>query len=225
MLTHNPELSGDIDQILLLPDRKSRLSKQVGNQTVKSNISNDDLKLSYFLQRILDRNRLLDKYSLRLQARGKHSQKVEIAKENLTKDLGRHIDSFLFMCQAYYREVALAQQGLWEDNASCLLERANINPPHKQKILYQLVGNLLGEKLDNSSLQRFMEELWNTRSAGKSTVKSACEVVEKSRKAYGNYFNERLNRLHYRVNNQNEDPNNFKPGEKEIWQAWKNSIG
>jgi len=223
LLQANPGWDDGLDVILSYFDRKSRLPKVVRGKTIESDVGAAELKASYVLQRLLDRSRKLDNYAFRLLIRGRHTQSASQPLDELTKDLGsQHIELFLSFCERYYSEVDLARQGLWRADTAGLLERSDLNPPHKSKILYQLVGSVLGEKLDKLSLGEFRSNLWTARKLPRgSTLKGACAVIEECRKNQGNLFNERLRRLTYRVDNQGENAQQFTGDDKVIWAAWQ----
>src|SRR5699024_7587445 len=96
--------------------------------------------------------------------------------QRLAKDLGA-MDAveFLVFARRYYSEVAQAQQGIWIDKSpNNLLERADLNPPTKAKIKHLLVSNILYEKFTPHSFDNFVEQVWNAKVHGNSTVRSIC---------------------------------------------------
>lgn len=229
LLTRNPGWDGDLDRILGLYDRKSRLPKTVDGQRIESPYKLEALKLSYVLQRLLDRNVKLDDYALRGLAkvpeeqRGEHLQR---AAQRLSEDLGsQHVADFLALANHYYNEVNLARQGLWLERKHCILEPSRLNPPHKTKILPQLVGNVLGVQLSDPDFQLFRESLWRARVKGNSTLKGICSRVEETRKTYGNLFNERLRRLRYHIEQDGKPEKEVltDKDKKDIWKAWQHT--
>jgi len=227
LLLKHPELSEGLIEILALFDRKSRLKSESFNLYDKNNpdLHNQPLALSYVLQRLLDRNQQLDKYRLRYLCKSQNNHNARKALENLSNVLGtQHLDKFLHFCQKYYHEVTLAKQGLWTISNDNLLERADINPPHKKKILAILVSNTLGENWDNEKLQDFKSNLWSKTVSGRSTLKSLCAAIEKCRKEHGNLFNEKLKRLRYRVEHLRENPKQLKGDEKILWSIWEKTM-
>lgn len=214
---HNHQLKNGLPEQLMkngkpLCDRKTRPETE-------------DRVVSYFLHRLLDRTSTLDPYSLRLLAKGYNSHSSQMASESLAMQLGeQHVDEFLGFARAYYQEVENAKQGIWIPSEDSLLERADINPPHKSSILYQLVGNLLGVTLSAQELELFRRDLWTARVSGNSTLRGLCGKVEEIRKNWGNLFNEKLSRLEYRVENKGAKPKkDFNAEEKEVWGAREKS--
>jgi 5-methylcytosine-specific restriction endonuclease McrA len=111
-----------------------------------------------------------------------------------------------------------ARQGTWFSSDTSLLERCDLNPPHKKRILNVLVGNLLSVPFTQEQFQDFLNNCWSQR-IGRSTLRSICLSVEKTRKEYGNIFNERLRQLRYRVESLKQPAKSFKGDDKLIWQA------
>lgn len=226
---HNSSLSEGLDEILALYDRKSRLPKTINGQRTESMFTHADYKGTYFLQRLLDRNMKLDPYLLRGLAAERKGHRFEEALRALSSELGsQHVGTFLDFCQHYYEETARARarQGLWLHRDNCLLERSDLNPPHKAKILHTLVGNILGEKLSSSELASFKESVWPARVKGNATLKGLCKTSEETRKKFGNLFNERLRRLRYHIEEcgKSEKEALSSADTKEIWKAYQNSL-
>jgi CRISPR system subtype II-B RNA-guided endonuclease Cas9/Csx12 len=217
----NPELTEGIDEIINQTDRKSRLPKEIKGIVTASPVLNGEIKSTYFLQRLFDRVFKNDQYKLRYVAKLKSLDSAD----RLVLDLGsQHVDQFLDLLSRYYDEVLLAKQGLWRPNDQCVLERANINPPHKSKILNQLFGALIGERLSAEDLNDFIQKQWTQKVVGRSTLKGACGAIEKTRKSHGNLFNEKLKRLIFRVESQGLAPKEMSKDEKDIWSAWEKTL-
>lgn len=165
-------------------DRKSR---SFTNQNYK--LPNEHYIASYVIQRVLDKVKKADRYSLK-----KISSKTNITDEELkalTNTLKNKEDAieFLQLAKNYYQEVKDAYKGLWEETENHLLERADIHPKKKQKDLYFLVGDILN--VLPTKAKYFIEEIWNTKVIGeKYQIKTACQEIEKLRKARGNLFNQ-----------------------------------
>lgn len=164
-------------------DRKSR--SFMGQ---KSRLSNEYYIGSYILQRVLDRVKDADIYSLR-----KLSSK-EIIKDEDIKELSNTLNSkesaleFLSLAKKYYSEVQDAKQGLWLGLEDSILERSDLHPKKKQKELLTLVGNILSSNDDIAD--SFIKQVWNCKVYdARYSVKSACLSIEKLRKALGNSFN------------------------------------
>ena len=189
-LRAEPILDENLDEILALTDRKSRIAH---NQEV---LPLRQYQACYVLQRVLDRSRLRDAYALRLLSQGADSQVAKKAFEHLTNVIGKqHVDEFLSMASDYYAEVAKAKSGLWMPQEARLLERADIHPPMKKKILDILVGNLF---VADDVLGAKVRRHWLDKVHGNSSVASLCRSIETVRKDYGNEFNSL-----YRQLNQN----------------------
>jgi CRISPR system subtype II-B RNA-guided endonuclease Cas9/Csx12 len=204
----NAQLAEGLDA--LQTDRKSRPA---------DNLRRD----SYFLQRVLERSSPLDRYKLRLLVKGGTSVHVTESTGILDQDLGsQHRDEFLKLAGEYYAEVRQAQQGIWLASSDNLLERADLNPPQKRRILNRLVGAVLGMgSLSAADYAAFKESCWLQKSE-RSTLRGLCKAVEDCRKKHGNLFNEKLRRLIYRndvVKNKKRDKD-----EKEIWGAYEKSL-
>ncbi len=185
LIKRDPSLIDNLDVILVHPDRKSRLPK-LGVPTKAPR----DYYFSYALQRALDRNKTRDPYALRALSSGVSAQFVHDAKDNLACAIGsQHVDAFIRFAADYYDEVQAAKSGLWSDAAQNLLERSDIHPPMKKRILDILVGNLFG--LDQGFGKHFRENLWLEKLSAKSrsTMKSTCGAIEECRKDLGNEFN------------------------------------
>ena len=58
----------------------------------------------------------------------------------------------------------------------------------KNKILNVIVGQALG--VSPAEGTDFIEEIWNSKVKGRSTVRSICNAIENERKTYGPYFSE-----------------------------------
>ena len=227
LLSHTPEWSEGVEDILSLFDRKSRLPKTIAGLRVECPSTQEHYKYAVVMQRFLDRSSKLDPYKLRGLARQRPGAASQDAKDALINHLGsQHIDEFLQMASEYFDEVDLAKQGLWLKRESCLLERSDLNPPHKHRIMAKLIGNLLSVKLDDAGLVEFKENLWLAKVRGNSTLRSLSKTVEDTRKDFGNLFNERLRKLRYQIENLNIPEKKVLDLEdkKKIWKAYRASI-
>ena len=176
-----PLLTEDLSEILENTDRKSRIK-------IRSDVLPDsDYRLSYILQRALDRSIALDECSIRRTAED-FENGVVIKNEKLEEVLSGHqLEEFLEFANRYYQETAKAKNGLWfPENA--LLERADLHPPMKNKILHVIVGQALG--ISPTKGTEFIDKIWNSKVKGRSTVRSICYAIENERKTYGPYFSE-----------------------------------
>lgn len=176
-----PLLTEDLTEILKNTDRKSRIK-------IRSDVLPDsDYRLAYILQRAFDRSIALDECSIRRTAED-FENGVVIKNEKLEDVLSGHqLEEFLEFANRYYQETAKAKNGLWfPENA--LLERADLHPPMKNKILNVIVGQALG--VSPAEGTDFIEEIWNSKVKGRSTVRSICNAIENERKTYGPYFSE-----------------------------------
>ena len=176
-----PLLTEDLSEILENTDRKSRIK-------IRSDVLPDsDYRLSYILQRALDRSIALDECSIRRTAED-FENGVVIKNEKLEEVLSGHqLEEFLEFANRYYQETAKAKNGLWfPENA--LLERADLHPPMKNKILHVIVGQALG--ISPTKGTEFIDKIWNSKVKGRSTVRSICNAIENERKTYGPYFSE-----------------------------------
>lgn len=176
-----PLLTEDLSEILENTDRKSRIK-------IRSDVLPDsDYRLSYILQRALDRSIALDECSIRRTAED-FENGVVIKNEKLEEVLSGHqLEEFLEFANRYYQETAKAKNGLWfPENA--LLERTDLHPPMKNKILHVIVGQALG--ISPTKGTEFIDKIWNSKVKGRSTVRSICYAIENERKTYGPYFSE-----------------------------------
>ncbi len=200
-----------LDALERLVDRRSRPAWQ-------------DRAPALFLQRILDRSRAHDPYALRLLANGAGSESAVRGRERLTRDLGsQHVEEFLSLARDYYREIRLARQGLWQ--AGGLLERADLNPPHKARILHFLVGNLLGEtNWDETRLDHFRQKIWTVPHHGRSTPRSVAARWFDLHRQWGNLLGEKLRRLRYRRDRLGQNPRDWEKEERELWSAYEHAL-
>ena len=81
------------------------------------------------------------------------------------------METFLDCARRYYREADDAKVGLWFDNADGLLERSDLHPPMKKKILPLLVANIL--QTDETTGQKFLDEIWRKQIKGRETVRAS----------------------------------------------------
>ena len=201
-------------------ERASRLKQNAGQVAV----ADEDYAAALFLQRILDRSRAHDPYALRLHSRRQNQSSEDY--QRLAKDLGA-MDAveFLVFARRYYSEVAQAQQGIWIDKSpNNLLERADLNPPTKAKIKHLLVSNILYEKFTPHSFDNFVEQVWNAKVHGNSTVRSICKAIEELRKSYGNEFNFELKRIEFIVNQDEGSIKSLNAQEKKVWNQFQRAM-
>src|SRR5690625_1520990 len=204
------------DNIGYFYERASRLKQ--------NDVAETDYVAAVFLQRILDRSRAHDPYALRLQSR-RHDESSETYQQ-LAKDLGAmDATAFLSFARRYYAEVAQAQQGIWyKTNPQNLLELADINPPTKAKIKHLLVGNILYENFSPQDFDDFIEQVWNAKVHGNSTVRSICKAIEELRKSYGNEFNYELKRIEFIVEQNKGSLKELNTEEKRIWNQYQRAM-
>lgn len=177
-------------------DRKSRVA--VNGHEPQPTLA---YQLSYALQRAFDRSKALDPYALRALAAGSKSNKLTSARTALENCIGRqNVETFLDCARRYYREADDAKVGLWFDNADGLLERSDLHPPMKKKILPLLVANIL--QTDETTGQKFLDEIWRKQIKGRETVASRCARIETVRKSLGGGFNIAYNTAQYREVNK-----------------------
>lgn len=182
-LSNDPELGNDLDKILDYTDRKSRITALGGKP-----LNIHYYRASYILQRVLDRTRERDVFALRAICRNVKSNSITIARTELERVLGKqHIEQFLSFAADYYEETSNAKSGLWITGENTLLERSDIHPPMKSKVLNMLVGNVFGES-EHFGL-KFIEQYWNRKVTGRSSVRSICMAIENTRKVMGGEFN------------------------------------
>ncbi|MBQ3775044.1 MAG: type II-B CRISPR-associated RNA-guided endonuclease Cas9/Csx12 [Ruminobacter sp.] len=181
-------LSDELEQIVKLTDRSSRLQSAGGKQSDHiASYTEQKLIHSYYLQRLLDitYNRGNPESQIRKWAQNPNSCSATNAV--IKNILGESdIDSFFELANNYYREVSLSKKGLWSIVEHPLLEISGIHPPMKSKMLEELVAGVLNIR-KGFNLERF-KEVWNSTVKGKSTVRSLCSYIEKTRKKYGNCF-------------------------------------
>ncbi len=186
LIKKDPALEENLDLILAYTDRRSRIAIASNPQRY----SPLDYRFSYVLQRALDRSKKLDRYALRLLATDAQSQLAHTARAELCRVIGsQHVDAFIEMAKMYYAETADARVGLWIDGQANLLEKSNIHPPMKKRVLNQLVGDVFG--LDADFGRAFIENYWNCKLAEKSrsSMRSTCQFIETVRKQFGGEFN------------------------------------
>ena len=202
-----PELLDDLDEIILLTDRKSRIA--VRSQSVRER---DDYILTYVLQRVFDRSKMLDPYSLRLLARGGESNVAVASRENLASAIGsQHVEAFIECARLYYMDIENAHRGTWMPANSQVLQRSDIHPPMKKKILDILVGNVLG--IGREKGQRFIDEIWRFKYQGNISIASTCARIERVRKEYGGEF-----RMNYRrAIEAGKEKSSLSKSYKELW--------
>lgn len=186
LIKEDPALEENLDLILAYTDRRSRIAIASNPQRY----SPLDYRFSYVLQRALDRSKKLDRYALRLLATDAQSQLAHTARAELCRVIGsQHVDAFIEMAKMYYAETADARVGLWIEGQANLLEKSNIHPPMKKRVLNQLVGDVFG--LDADFGRAFIENYWNCKLAEKSrsSMRSTCQFIETVRKQFGGEFN------------------------------------
>lgn len=185
LLGAEPWMGDRLDEILVQNDRKSRLKARTGKGG-EEHYSTLKVHDSYVLQRFLDRSKDNDRYAIRRLVRSP-SKNIESCKALLSQTIGsQHLKEFLSMADAYYKEVDAAKKGLWVIVENPLMERSDIHPKMKGKVLNLLVGNMLGVEIE--SMDDFIRNVWNAKVSGRSTVRSVCSSVEAMRKEYGNSF-------------------------------------
>lgn len=178
------DLSEKLEEILEYTDRRSRVRFAEQNPLAREVYFD-----SYVLQRALDRNTKIDNFSIRVLATRRPSQKLQESRDRLAKVIGvQHVDEFLEFAADYYGEVEAAKNGLWVAAPQSLLERADIHPPMKAKVLDLLIGNLFDA--DEQTGRKIREELWfsSIPNAKRRTLKSICGSIETIRKAFGGEF-------------------------------------
>lgn len=216
----DPTLADGLDEILVFTDRRSRVFG--GNDSLPATT----YAASYVLQRVLDRNSRRDIYALRALAAGHRSQELTEALQNLTRTLGtQHVETFLAFAAEYYEEVQASKNGLWLEGLERLLERADIHPPMKKKVIDLLVGNLLDSTPEVA--KKLRTELWNrpVHDKSRSTPSSLCRAIEVTRKDFGGEFRMRYDDFARRRQAADAQNVKFKPSNAEdkallkIWNA------
>ncbi|MBE7410992.1 MAG: type II-B CRISPR-associated RNA-guided endonuclease Cas9/Csx12 [Leptospiraceae bacterium] len=159
---------------------------------------------SISLQRILEKSISLDNFKIRQNVRMKSLTNEELNNKysknelKLAEDGLNRLKSILSESQiellfnianSFYREIQEARAGYWNENSS-MLQKCESKPRHKSKSKKELVSQILGIKLNEEEMQKFIEKVWMTSVKGKSTVKSLCKGIEDYRKKYGNLFSE-----------------------------------
>ena len=182
LIGRQPELEPFAEILERATDRKSRVTLN-GHEPHPTQI----YQLTYALQRAFDRSKALDPYALRALAFGSKSSKLASARTALERCIGsQNVEAFLDCARRYYREVEDAKVGLWFDNADGLLERSNLHPPMKKKILPLLVANIL--QADEATGLKFLNEVWRKPIKGRETASSRCARIEAVRKNLGGDF-------------------------------------
>lgn len=181
LLANDKRLGDNLDEIISLTDRKSRIP--INNTPVLDALS---YRRSYILQRALDRNKTRDVFCLRLLALGEVTPLFNSCREKLGTCIGtQHLTSFLKFAQDYYEELEQAKRGIWLNHQS-LLERADIHPPMKNKVLDILIGNLF---CADAEVGKLIQKHWRSRIVNNSSLASICRSIETVRKDFGNEFN------------------------------------
>ncbi len=178
-----PDYMDGLDSLEAKTDRKSRL----GNE----GLPDKDYTAARFLQRILDCTLARDPYRLRMLARDEPGSKADAGLIELTRVLGsQHLDNFLGLAKDYYAECAAAKSGMWTPSEKNVLERSDIHPPKKQKILNLLVANVFGfSEEDAKEFRRFVwKEKFPARRGAPVSPRSICAGIEKVRKDFGMDF-------------------------------------
>ena len=174
-----PEMA---DGLLNLENRTDRRSRRKQNH-----LPPQDYTKARFLQRILDRTMRDDPFSLRLLAKDAPGRKANAGLEELTRAIGsQHVDGFVEMASAYFMEVTAAKSGLWLLNPDSLLERADIHPPMKSKVIDLLIANLFG--FDEQDAAVFRQSVWTEPFYRTSTVCSLAKRLCKMRETNGASF-------------------------------------
>lgn len=181
--THDPVLAEKLDTISAMIDRESR----VGIADIQGGGMYFD---SFLLQRVLDRAKPRDVFRLRSLARcedGRMPASLQECRDRLAAVLGtQHVNGFLDLARDYYEETQIARSGLWESLQGSVLERSNIHPKQKSKVLDLLVGNVFGQDAEFGA--RFISDMWSMR-IKHTSLRAVCAAIEKTRKAFGNRFN------------------------------------
>lgn len=187
----NPYLLSGLDEILNLNDRKSRLPSNSEKESVFSvSYTGEKLKHCYYLQRLLDLTRVDNSPLSRIRKWALEEKTREYETNRLiTSIIGeKERDTFLEFCRKYYKETSLSQKGLWSICKSPLMEISGIHPCMKKRMLDKLVAGVLNIGT-NFDFEKF-KKVWISKVEGSRTVKSMCAAIEKTRKDYGNSFNE-----------------------------------
>ena len=175
-----------LKDIVKQTDRKSRL-----NSELSSLYTEEKLRLSYVMQRVFDLSRNEDKVFTKIRAWAKDplSRKAADVNAYLLSLIGEdEIADFESLAREYYEEIELAKKGLWSITEDPILEISNIHPQMKNKMLEDLVANVLCVH-EGFNFEFFKNDIW-TAKVGRSTVRSICVNIEKVRKSYKNFFGE-----------------------------------
>lgn len=175
-----------LKDIVKQTDRKSRL-----NSELSSLYTEEKLRLSYVMQRVFDLSRNEDKVFTKIRAWVKEplSRKAADVNAYLLSLIGEaEIADFESLAREYYEEIELAKKGLWSITEDPILEISNIHPQMKNKMLEDLVANVLCVH-EGFNFEFFKNDIW-TAKVGRSTVRSICANIEKVRKSYKNFFGE-----------------------------------
>lgn len=203
-------IDGDLDEIVNLIDRKSRLDKDTKDAYTKEKI-----KYAYVLQRVFDlsKNDYDDRTWIRFWARNSLGLRASKVEKYLNDLLGyENLESFKELAKKYYEELDLSKTGMWIGAKDPIFEQSNIHPPLKNKLKDELVANVLCIH-DEFNFDDFKKEIWSAKVTGNSTVKSICAKIDKSIKAYRNAFNE-LYTVACARNNQDEKTESDKNNKK-----------
>ncbi len=207
MRPENEILLGSLDEICSKQDRKADLGylKALAQKVTprpekeKAFVSFEDKKSLYFMQRLFDRSKSLDPYSLRLlshvgfeNAKNDESGKTGYQGYSALLEVfyGKQFafEEFERLLKRYYSELNLAKSGLWTDSPAALLRRSDTNTPQKKNIAHILIGNILGVKLNWAGLQKFLDDSEPWKADGRKGFWTALCHIEDTRKSFGNEF-------------------------------------
>ncbi len=171
-------------------------------------------KNAHILQRILDISRDHDQYQLRDLVRKYEEQNKDIEtcvkhdgfimlKDHLKDD--SLCKKYIKFAHVYYSRIDEARRGVWDnprekkDAENNIFFCCNHNPPHKNKIDFALVNNLLGTDMDEEDLEKFKKDFWRKKEkkVGGKTFMSFSKTVEETRKLYGNAFRQSFINAYY----------------------------
>ncbi len=171
----------------------------------KSNFNRKYLldKDGVILQRLFDRNTILDKFKFRTLVNLYSNNKLMDSEEFLLlKNKISASDDFLIKLieigKKYYNEVEMAKQGLWQKSDESILKRIDLNCPKIKNCTELLLSSIFGKNINSNeviSLKSFLKDnkvkpdLPGVRA---KSILSWAKDCKDAQKDYGTYLNKKI---------------------------------
>ncbi len=193
---------------------KIRIPEFEGKALDVSEKKKERQKKAHILQRMLDISRDHDQYQLRDLVRKYEEQNKDtkaceghdgfsMLKDHL-KDAAL-CNTYIKFAHIYYSRIDEARRGVWdapqrkEDAKNNIFFCCDHNPPHKNKIAFALVNNLLGTNMESEDLEEFRKGFWKEEGVGSyRSLMSFSKFVEEIRKLHGNAFGQKFIKAYLR---------------------------